>query len=555
MVSGESESGDGVEPDSRVISGTKVLVATEDEATLNHLAEYLQKMGYSIEKADSSIQADSLLEEGRTDVFIIDLYLSEEDPFEIAARGKRRNPAMECIGICYMDDFRKILDSQGRGFTGVIPRPVTDARRSEMIVYNSAQRVHKEKEREHRAKEAENAMAVAAVLASQHYSFKEKLNKSLGIVLDHLDAERGSTLLVDPDSNELVTVASTQKEHVDMRKSLDEHSVATWVVRNKKPLNVDDIAQIKEFNFDKSRTYKRNSFLAYPILFEDRALGVFNVTDKKSGYFTSEDEIALTRFLERIAVVIENATLIEQIRIEREKLAMAHRELQKLEEMKDSLVSMLVHDLKNPIGEVMANLSMLSGASLGDFEKETLLMAEVGAGNLLSMVMDILDVNRMEEGKFQLKSGMVDIQDIARKKTEQMEAIVKLDNKTIELGTKGDDFTVNADEGIITRVIANLVTNAINYSPEGGAITVHLEDLGAGKVRVGVQDEGPGIPEEFQEKIFMKFSVVGEDKKRHKYSTGLGLTFCKMAVSAHGGEIWVENPPEGGSIFFFTLPK
>ncbi len=546
---------DGVKWNSGIVSNTKILLLSEDDASLAAFSDYLLDIGYRLEKTDSSINAGTLLDTGTVDIFITDLYLSDEDPFEIASNARRLNPVMESIGLCYIDDFDKMLECGKKGFVSILPRNLSEMETYGEVVYSLAQRVAEAKNISMRMKEAEGAMAVAAILAAPHFSFEEKLKRCLRVVLGHLDAERGSIQLIDSNTNEIVMMASTQDNLIGLRKSLDETSVASWVVKNMKPLNVNDIDEIEEFHFSKSGKYSGDAFLTFPILFDEKSLGVLNVTDKSSGSFSDQDEVAVSRFLGRLGAVIENASLTEEIKKEREKLSIAHQELKKLEEIRENLVSMLVHDLKTPIGEITANLSMLTGENLEDFEKETILLAKVGTENLLSMVMDILDVNRMEEGKFTLSLGTVDIEEIAVNKIEQVKALLEMDNKLIILEKDGSDFKVNADNGIVTRILANLVTNAINYSPENGRVLISLKNIENGMVRVGVQDDGPGVPDEFKDIIFMKFGQVNKDNKRHKYSTGLGLTFCKMAIDAHGGDIWVDKVEEGGSIFYFTLPK
>jgi signal transduction histidine kinase len=110
-----------------------------------------------------------------------------------------------------------------------------------------------------------------------------------------------------------------------------------------------------------------------------------------------------------------------------------------------------------------------------------------------------------------------------------------------------------ADQGKILRVVANLVDNALKYSPSGGQVTLSAEPGQEKMIVVRVRDNGPGVPEEFRQKIFERFSQIPGVRGRRR-GTGLGLTFCKLAVEAHSGQIWVESNPTGGSDFIFTLP-
>jgi len=123
------------------------------------------------------------------------------------------------------------------------------------------------------------------------------------------------------------------------------------------------------------------------------------------------------------------------------------------------------------------------------------------------------------------------------------------------------------DEDLVTRVLVNLLDNAIKFSPQGGAVRVTTDGVSATPtfeesseitsqhyISVSVTDTGPGIPEEYREKIFEKFIRIEEQESRRGRGSGLGLTFCKLVVEAHGGRIWVESQMGQGSTFTFTLP-
>ena len=114
-------------------------------------------------------------------------------------------------------------------------------------------------------------------------------------------------------------------------------------------------------------------------------------------------------------------------------------------------------------------------------------------------------------------------------------------------------MTVLGDAGLLARIIQNLLGNALKFTPDGGSISVGLE-AGQGCVRVYVRDSGPGIPHESLGRIFEKFGQVSPRQNQQQYSTGLGLTFCKLAVEAHGGSIGVDSEVGKGSTFWFTIP-
>jgi signal transduction histidine kinase len=113
---------------------------------------------------------------------------------------------------------------------------------------------------------------------------------------------------------------------------------------------------------------------------------------------------------------------------------------------------------------------------------------------------------------------------------------------------------IHADQGKLTRVIANLIDNAIKFAPSGSQVVVSASLFADDQIIIQVSDNGPGVPEDYREKIFERFTQVPGSHGRRR-GTGLGLTFCKLAVEAHGGRIWVDANPDGGSIFKITLPR
>ena len=127
-------------------------------------------------------------------------------------------------------------------------------------------------------------------------------------------------------------------------------------------------------------------------------------------------------------------------------------------------------------------------------------------------------------------------------------------NRQLLLRGPDEPATVMADAELIARVFQNLLSNALKFTPDEGQVTVSLEP-GAEAARVLVQDTGPGIPREYRERVFERFGQVEGPAGRQRHSTGIGLTFCKLAIEAHGGQIGVDSEEGSGSTFWFALPR
>lgn len=231
-----------------------------------------------------------------------------------------------------------------------------------------------------------------------------------------------------------------------------------------------------------------------------------------------------------------------------------------LEQMREDLTHTMVHDLRNPLNNILGAQELLAMTdSLTDEQELVLKVARDGTQKMLNLVNAILDISRLESGRMHLNRQPIDIEEsIAAALQAQLPLATK---KNISLR---DDVPPNlpnvwGDPRLVERILQNLVDNALKFTPEGGQIEVTAElaqskarsDTQDSRLVVSVCDTGPGIPPELTDRMFQKFTTG-----RHVASgSGLGLTFCKMAIEALGGRIWVESAPGQGARFKFTLPK
>lgn len=224
-----------------------------------------------------------------------------------------------------------------------------------------------------------------------------------------------------------------------------------------------------------------------------------------------------------------------------------------LDKMKEEFLHSITHDLRNPLGSIVGFLEFLRKGVVGVLNPQQSGMVESmikSSNRLLAMVNNILDVARMESGRVEVALKEASVAGMASHAIEMLGSLAQRRGIRLELEAE-EEFTLQADPGQIERVMANLVGNAIKFSPDDGRVTVRVEDAG-GSVRVCVADEGPGIPATHLDKIFGKFEQVPGQKRG---GTGLGLTISKLFVEAHRGRIWVESELGKGARFYFTLPK
>ena len=229
--------------------------------------------------------------------------------------------------------------------------------------------------------------------------------------------------------------------------------------------------------------------------------------------------------------------------------------LRHLEAMRDSLTHMIVHDLRVPLTSILSGMELLEFVpDLPDETRTEIVgMAHRGGKTLLGMINDLLDISKMEAGALQLERGPASAHELIEGALRQTKPLLADRDLHLRQSLAPDLPLLRADGAKIERVLVNLLGNAIKFTPKQGTISIAAGAID-NAVRFSVNDTGEGIPHEAFARIFEKFGQVETRQTGRRNSTGLGLTFCKMAVEAHGGQIWVESEPGRGSTFFFTLP-
>lgn len=214
------------------------------------------------------------------------------------------------------------------------------------------------------------------------------------------------------------------------------------------------------------------------------------------------------------------------------------------------LSQFIVHDLRSPLASAITGLMSLEQmqTNLNDVEKEMVALALVSNQRALELVNSILDVSKLETGKMAIQREKVELASFLDDCFEQVALWAKGNGVEVRRTASGD--AAYFDRALTARVLVNLLGNALKFSPPGSVVLLTAHSVGHEPIRFTVEDEGPGIPPDFVETIFEPFAQVAGTKG----GTGLGLTFCRLAVHAQGGKIWVESALGKGTHMIFTLP-
>ncbi|MGC9044739.1 MAG: hybrid sensor histidine kinase/response regulator [Myxococcota bacterium] len=297
-------------------------------------------------------------------------------------------------------------------------------------------------------------------------------------------------------------------------------------------------------------------FADIPVIFIS---GLSDIKDKISAFESGGVDYIVKPF-QKEEVILRVDTHIRILRLQRElkrknlELEANYKRLRELEDLKNNLTNMIVHDLRSPLTGVLSMFELLRMELEGSDHTSILEYIKSGysaATSLMEMINSLLDISRLEEGRLLPDVKKNSIKEIAKEAIASLAANIKGEEIIVDIG---EDLFVECDRELIKRVIMNLLTNSLRHSRHKSPIKVVVEE-NLENVTVSVIDDGIGIPEEYHKKIFEKFGQVEMRGERKRYSTGLGLTFCKLAVEAHRGKIGVESEVGKGSRFYFTLPK
>jgi len=496
--------------------------------------------------------------------------------------------------------------------------------------------------------------------------------------------DAGSLLMLDDETGELVfvmTLEEGQEKLVGLRVPAGAGIVGD-VARTQQYAIVHDAESDPRFYRAVSDGigYNVHSILCVPIVVKGRTIGVIELLNKRTGHFTEEEAIRLTRMAATIGIAIENARLFQQVSTVRDRLEaivnstndgilmadmrgvvvasnpaaaqIFHRSREsligcQLDELIDELMSralvveeptwlnegashrvieielndgpvryvrhttlpvldtanmqigrlalfediakdrelarlredytgMLIHDLRAPLTAIMNGIMMMLrglGGPVSEQQRELLGIAYQGSQTMLEMVNTLLDISKMEQGRMNLNLEPLSPYALVDEAIERLRASIQQRRINLVQNLAISLPPIEADRDKIVRVLQNLIDNAVKFSPERGMVTiggrylalashvagdVHpdlpfaLPEMEAGEWLIyWVRDEGPGIPPQYHARIFEKFGQVQQQKSR---GTGLGLTFCKLAVEAHKGKIWLQSREGLGSTFAFALP-
>jgi signal transduction histidine kinase len=390
------------------------------------------------------------------------------------------------------------------------------------------------------------------------------LHQLLDTVTDAIKIERGLIMLKSADREEFKVVATDGHEKSQPLMLLPAaHPFLRHLEDAKKAVQINDVEELHEFEDERALHLEAMAglgiVLAIPVLYERRLIGLLGLSEKKSGaWYSSEDMELLSTLMMQTAISIENARKVRELK-KMIELEASYRELKKIDELKDNFLSMVSHDLRTPMTSIKGYVTLLN-AKAGTLSEErqkhytSIVMNE--CDRLTRLINDLLDLQRFEAGRMQLDFKDVDLAEITRSAAASFRGAAIAGRIDLREELPPREVMVSADADRLAQVVSNLLSNALKFSPEESTVIVSMEIVsedGVRSARVWVKDNGPGIPEDQQAKLFDKFQQVEGLVRGREQGSGLGLALVREIVNEHGGEVGVDSEPGRGSAFYFTI--
>jgi PAS domain S-box-containing protein len=326
----------------------------------------------------------------------------------------------------------------------------------------------------------------------------------------------------DSPSRVIDVLRSGQPEHVEQ---LDEE----WVAAHSESEEERDVISALGIR----------DMILVPLIARDQVLGCLTLMTRRESGFDDSDFTVAKEFAGRSGFALDNADLYEAA--------------QSATRARDDVLGVVSHDLRNPLSAIqMCARVLLETPPTDESSRRDLLEAVYQSASLTHrMIQDLLDVANIEAGRLSIEERAESLAEIIGRAAPMFMSQAAERELTLSISAPDGLPPVLADEGRIVQVLANLVGNAVKFTPSGGLISVTVSPVGS-ELQVAVEDTGPGIPREQWESIFERFWHARRGSRQR--GTGLGLAIAKGIVEAHGGRIWLESTVGVGSVFYFTLP-
>jgi signal transduction histidine kinase len=365
-----------------------------------------------------------------------------------------------------------------------------------------------------------------------------------------LNCEAASILLYDERRCELyfTTASGSDPNKLAEIPVPLEGSIAGTVFRENRSLLINDVGSDPRHYSQVGEQIKflPRMLLAVPMRIKDQVTGVLEALNKHQGQFSERDEHLLSVIASQAAVAIQNARLVQALK-------KAYDELSRVDKLKSDFMAIASHELRTPLGVILGYATFLKEDANGEISEHAN-MVLTSALRLRALVEDMTNMNLLQVGSARLNMQPVPIQQPILAAFEEISPTAQVKSQQLSHLMPDQPVLVRADTTKLELVFANLLNNAVRFTPEGGIISITVTPIRK-EVWVEIKDNGLGIPTDELENVFKEFYQVEDHMRRRHGGMGLGLAIARGLVRLHDGRIWAESAGENkGTTIKVVLP-
>ncbi|HSD63161.1 MAG TPA: ATP-binding protein [Ignavibacteriaceae bacterium] len=403
-----------------------------------------------------------------------------------------------------------------------------------------------------------------AVLSGKATNIDQILHLMIEKSINAVGAEQASILLVTSNKRKPFKTIIRQDDTSSLKH--DYHigtSLTGWVMLNKESLIIEDLQKDKRFEPSEEEKKDIHSVLCVPIWFEGKITGIMMLINKKNQRSFSQNDLTLISIISIQAGQLINNLRLQQETLQKEKEA---EKLQEIDKIKTNFFTNISHEFRTPLTLILGPAQKILEQSGNDEINEEARLIHQNAKKLNRLTNQLLDLSRIEAGKMKLKTSKQNILPLLNEIAASFQPFADRKKISLKCQSGQEEIRIYIDRDKIDKIITNILSNALKFTPEGGCVNVNVKtrplldenyafDSQVKEIaEISVQDNGIGIPEEQLDKIFDRFYQLDNRLSREYDGTGVGLSLTKELVELHKGRILVESEQGKGSIFRVILP-
>ena len=465
------------------------------------------------------------------------------------------------IEVAYGDkiDALRFVPIVEKDYVNVYGRDITQRRQAEQRIQRQLQQL--------------NALRAIDIAISSTFDMKTSLTVLLHKVVSQLDVSAAAVLLLHSPTHTLeyiagygFTSAAIQQTRIRIGEGL-----AGRAALERRAVLVPNLTQTDD-HFVRTRSLVDEAFVAYqalPLLAKGELKGVLEIFHRSELHSNPEWLDFLEALTGQAAIAIDNAQLFESL--QRSKTELEHRvaertaelnqtnaELERANRAKDEFLANMSHELRTPLNSIIGlseSLLEQRRGSLNDNQEKSLQTIESSGRHLLDLITDILDLSKIEAGKFEYRPQLIQVEDLCRSSLAFINSQAVKKSVTVTYQNEISLSSISADPRRLKQILINLLTNAVKFTPENGQVTLQVKtNPEQDRIAFSVIDTGIGIAPEDLHRLFQPFVQLDSSLQRQYQGTGLGLSLVQKLTDLHGGSVEVESELAKGSRFTIYLP-